>query len=452
MSETLDDWIEREYRHAGPAMLRSIAPTGLVKTRPFFGQAISPVLGSSIATPELAAYDPDPDYFFHWYRDSAIVLDALRILYKDGVVGEEAAGHFGDFVRFSLSLRDLDGRRLVEDPRWRKNIWPDYEKFIRADADLGRAHGEAILGETRINPDGTLDISSWPRPQNDGPALRALGVMRWLRRTEATLAEDVRADAADLVRGDLAFTAARWSDNSFDIWEEDEGHHYYTLRVQAAALADGADWLDGAGEGSLADDYRKTAATILERLDAFWLPDEGFFRSRILPTGPRSTKERDIAVILSVLHSRGRGPTHSVRDPRMHATLAVLEAFFDADYPINRGTRPGPAMGRYPGDVYYSGGAWYLATLGSAEFCFRAAAAGFGDPSALVRHGDAFLQTVREFTPPSGDLSEQFDKASGAQTSAKNLAWSYAAFVSCRAARRLARAQEDLRAAISSGG
>jgi glucoamylase len=439
VSETLEAWIEREYRHAGPAMLRAISATGIVKARPFFGQTITPQKGSSIASPELAAYDPDPDYFFHWYRDSAIVLDAHRILFDDGAVGPEAVHQFADFVRFSLALRELDGHRLVHDPRWREKVWPDHQKFIRADADLARAHGEEILGETRVNPDGTLDISSWPRPQNDGPALRALSVLRWLACVP-DLDEDVRRDAAALLRGDLAFTSARWSLTSFDIWEEEEGHHYYTLRVQAAALADGADWLEQQGEAGLADEYRQKAATILERLDAFWLPDEGFYRSRILPAGPRSTRERDIAVILAAIHSRGRGATHSVRDPRMQATLAMLERTFDESYPINHGQRAGPAMGRYPGDVYYSGGAWYVSTLGAAEFCFRAAAAGAGDSSALVRHGDAFLETVRQFTPPSGDLSEQFDKATGAQTSAKNLAWSYAALISCREARKLAMA------------
>jgi glucoamylase len=316
----------------------------------------------------------------------------------------------------------------------------DLRQFLRPDEEIAAVEGERTLAEVRTNADGTLDFTRWSRPQNDGPALRALTVMRWLRRTETTLDEAVRADAADLLRGDLAFTAARWSQNSFDIWEEEEGHHYYSLRVQAAALADGADWLDGAGEADFAHGYRQAAATILERLDAFWLPDERFYRSRILPAGPRSTKERDIAVILSVLHSRARTQTHSVRDPRMHATLAMLEQVFDADFPINRGARAAPAMGRYPGDVYYSGGAWYVATLGAAEFCFRAAAAGAGDFSALVARGDAFLETVREFTPPSGDLSEQFDKATGVQTSAKNLAWSYAALVSCRAARKLALA------------
>jgi glucoamylase len=52
--------------------------------------------------------------------------------------------------------------------------------------------------------------------------------------------------------------------------------------------------------------------------------------------------------------------------------------------------------------------------------------------------GEAYLATVRAFTPASGELSEQFDQRTGAQTSAKQLAWSYAAFISCLTARRAA--------------
>lgn len=156
-----------------------------------------------------------------------------------------------------------------------------------------------------------------------------------------------------------------------------------------------------------------------------------------MESGQRSAKELDIAVILATLHGSGSGNTHSVQDARMHATLARLEALFDADYPINR-DRPStlaPAMGRYAGDVYYSGGAYYFSTLGAAEFCYRAAA-GASSAQALVERGEAFLETVRRFTPSSGDLSEQFDQRTGVQTSARHLAWSYAAFISCIVARR----------------
>jgi glucoamylase len=132
---------------------------------------------------------------------------------------------------------------------------------------------------------------------------------------------------------------------------------------------------------------------------------------------------------------------HSAHDPRMHATLDKLEQLFARLYPINRDLPrdQAPALGRYEGDVYFSGGAYYFATLGGAELCFMAARAharGSAQRSAWVARGDAFLRTVRAFTPPSGELAEQFDQRTGEQTSAKHLAWSYAAFISCVTARR----------------
>jgi glucoamylase len=127
----------------------------------------------------------------------------------------------------------------------------------------------------------------------------------------------------------------------------------------------------------------------------------------------------------------------------MHATLQRLENVFDSAYPINRNRSAhlGVAMGRYHGDVYFSGGAYYFSTLGAAEFCYLAAAQS-SQPSGWVSKGDAFLETVRQYTPENGELSEQFDQKTGAQTSAKHLAWSYAAFISCVAARRAVVAQQ----------
>ena len=46
------------------------------------------------------------------------------------------------------------------------------------------------------------------------------------------------------------------------------------------------------------------------------------------------------------------------------------------------------------------------------------------------------MATVRAYTPASGELSEQFDRVTGQQTSAKNLAWSHAALITAVAARR----------------
>ena len=185
MTETLEQWLGREYRHAATAMLTSVSACDIVKERPGFGQTVRPVAGSVVASPVPAAYDPDPDYFFHWFRDSAIVIDAVRLLYEAGHLGSEALTHFADFVRFSLSLRALDGRALVALPHWRQKVTPDFEQYLRGD-DLLTVSGDAVYADTRVNPDGTLDISRWTRPQHDGPPLRALVVLRWLRTLGAT--------------------------------------------------------------------------------------------------------------------------------------------------------------------------------------------------------------------------------------------------------------------------
>jgi glucoamylase len=443
--ELLEHWIERQYRYSAEAMLRSVSPLGLVKTRPGFGQTLRPLAGSIVASPVLAAYDPDPDYFFHWFRDSAVVIDALRILFESGTLGVEAIEHVAHFVAFSSSLNELDGRKLVAAPQWRTAVTPDFKQYLRDDADLAVAHGERIVAETRVNPDGTLDISKWCRPQHDGPALRALALLRWLRA-----APDLPG-AAELIRADLAFVSNHWREPSYDIWEEEQGQHYYTLCVTAAALIAGAAWLTERAEARQAHVLQTEGQEIHRLLDGFWVPGEKYYRSRILTSAQRSTKELDIAVVLAAIHAEpvsgakaGKslaeaartGAAHTVHDPRMHATLDCLEALFAQAYPINR-NRYGAALGRYDGDVYYSGGAYYFSTLGAAELCYRAARA-TPDRGGWLQRGDAFLRTVQEFTPSGGELSEQFDKSTGVQTSAKHLAWSYAALISCVASRRRA--------------
>ncbi|MDE2263668.1 MAG: glucan 1,4-alpha-glucosidase [Gammaproteobacteria bacterium] len=442
-AQMLGEWIDRQYAHAARQMLRSISPVAIVKTRPGFDQTIHPLPGAVVASPVPAAYDPDPDYFFHWYRDSAIIIDALRLLYAEGQVGEEAPRLFGEFVRFSTALARLDGRALAAaSQRWRSRVAPDFLQFLRPDAELERVHGDAVAAETRVNADGTLDVSKWARPQNDGPALRALTVLRWMRAVSTD--PGLSAACEGLLRADLRFTQDHWREPCYDIWEEERGLHYFTLRVGAQALADGADWLDAREERAQARSCRAQSQAIREALDGYWLADRGYYRSRVLDTGEPSAKELDIAVILAALQACDDCAAHSARDPRIHATLAVLDGVFEADYPINHG-RPagrGPALGRYRGDRYYSGGAYYFSTLAAAELCFRAATGG-ADAGALITRGDRYLETVRAFTPESGDMSEQFDQRTGEQTSAKHLAWSYAAFISCAAARRAAIASRE---------
>jgi glucoamylase len=457
---TLDDWIETEARFAATAMLRAVSATDLIKDRPGFGQRVIPRSGSVLASPVLAAYDPDPDYFFHWFRDSAIVIDALRVALEDGRVDGTALERLREFVEFNRSLRSLDGREFLRHGRFKDTVQPSFHQYVRPDGEIAAVVGGAVLAEARVNPDGTLDFTRWARPQNDGPALQVLALARWRKKAKPDLDRTLQAALLELVAGDLDFIRSQANARSFDIWEEELGYHYYTQLAQAEALARGAEWLEAAGDDGRARACRSKADELAPRLDAYWSAVDGYYRSRTGVAGGVPQKALDISVILAVLHAGRVKGAHTVLDPKAQATLLALEDLFDGEYPINRQRPPdrGPAMGRYANDAYYGGNPWYLATLAAAEFYFRLAVAlqsggrlaatnenarfrerlGANSAAAAVERGDTFMRAVRAYAPASGDLSEQFDRTTGAQTSAKQLAWSYAAFLSAAASRRRA--------------
>src|SRR5580658_9788898 len=100
-------------------MLGAISARQLVMERTGFGQRVIPRPGSVLASPVCAHYDPGPDYFFHWFRDSASVIDALRMAQSEGYLGGEALSCFGEFVHFSHALLSMDGRTFLQHSNFR---------------------------------------------------------------------------------------------------------------------------------------------------------------------------------------------------------------------------------------------------------------------------------------------------------------------------------------------
>ena len=460
----LEAWIDAETRIATDAMLGAISASHLVMERPGFGQRVIPRPGSVLASPVPAHYDPEPDYFFHWFRDSSIVIDALRMALAAGYVGSSALGRFREFVQFSRALLSLDGREFLRRVQFRADVQPGFLQYLRPDAEIAAMSGEAVLADVRVNADGTPDFTRWSRPQADGPTLRSIALRRWWQQLpdlDATLGMALQ----ELISADLAFTLSSVQKTCFDIWEEVSGYHYYTQLLQAEALARGAQWLEQTGQHARARVCRVAADKLAAQLDAFWNDAAGFYRSHSAATAGGSGAELDIAVILGVLHAGRASGSHSVLDPRAQATLTALEELFEAEYAINRERPPGQAaaMGRYTNDRYCSGGAYFFATLAAAEFYFRLAGAlragariadtrenrrflqrlGAAQPpfesaavaTLAVQRGDAFLRTVQRYTPVGGELSEQFDRTTGVENSARHLSWSYAAFITAAASR-----------------
>lgn len=415
----LGDWIEQQAGLSADLMERAISATRLRRERAALGQLIIPARGSVLASPAIADWNPEPDYFFHWVRDSAIIMRTVAELAADATSEVEHrrwARHFNDFVAFSLALTGVDGGG----PSLQEKTHPEFRKFLRPDDEMRALTRDAVLGEPRFNPDGSLDPLHWSRPQFDGPALRALTCLRFLA-TGGTPSEPMR----ELLYGDLDFTSRHAGATCIGPWEEADqnAHHYYVALVQLAALVHGRAFFQA----------REVEERLRASLDRHWSSEHEVYAAIWPFSGATPYDLVDAACLLGVLDADLPDGRHSTDDQRVWQTFATLEKLFAGEFPINCG-RSAPAFGRSRDDRYFGGGAWYVTTLAAASLCYRRAAH-TGEANLFAR-GDAFMTTVRAFTPADGHLAEQIDRTTGAPASARDLTWSYAAFISAARLRR----------------
>jgi glucoamylase len=416
----LAEWINAQSRFSAEKIQAAISATTLKRVREPLGQTVIPARGSVLASPIVADWDPEPDYFFHWMRDSAIVMRTVAEL---ATIGSEEKDRrrwtecFEDFVRFSLELTRIDCRSVLQNGSPRARTRAEFQKFVRDDAEFAALFGDRLLAEPRFNADGTVDVLRWSRPQYDGPALRALTCLRYV-----ALGGIATPELKTLLDCDLSFTLRHSAQPCIGPWEEpDENiHHYYVAVVQLGALVHGREWLE--------PEARAEAETRLRAiLEQHWSTADQVY-SAIYPYEKRGRDNIiDSACLIAVVDADLPSGRHSVGDARVWQTMQALEELFAREFPINVG-RAAPALGRSRADRYFGGGAWYVATLAAASLCYRRAAT---DPNAnrFIQRGDAFMETIRNLSPISGCLSEQVDRTSGMPTSARDLTWSYSAFV-----------------------
>lgn len=466
--ESLDRWMERQARLSLDHMTKAISATDVTFRRGDFFQSVTPARGSVVAWPTTDE-TARPDYFFHWLRDSALVMNALALAIERGYADKSAVRHLHDFLDFSLETSRLSGRALAAKGAG-KTARPELYRYLRSNLELEAVEGDRVLAEARYNADGTLDILKWARPQIDGAALRALLVLRHLPLLEG----DHASRAKELLKKDLAFAARHAGDPCYDLWERRFGHHYHTRVAILAALRRGAGWARGDGRAKEADDFDRVARGLARELDHHWSEQGGFYLAAIKSSQGVAEGDLDAAVLLALVNAPADG-RHSLVDPRAQATLERLEDMFARLFPVNGALKQGeaPLMGRFLGDSYFGGGVFLMCALAAAELYYRLAGhvrkggrlrvesdnrrflarcgLAAGDlaldalpgaeserlplAAAFWRKGDSIMAAIRRFTPPSGELPEQLDKASGAPASAANLAWSHAAFITAFVAR-----------------
>ncbi len=200
--------------------------------------------GAVIASPQTS----NPNYFRYWIRDGALVVSSI--------------------IPLAIENRQAFWRQFIN----------SYIHF-----SLKNQATTANFGEPIFEVDGSVFSGPWGRPQNDGPALRALAMIEWAehllatgdRSTVESLLYKASLPAKTLIKADLEYVAYHWKDSSFDLWEEVRGDHFYTRMVQYKALSVGADFAATMGDPYAAVFYRQAAAEIKKSL-TFHVNNRGY--------------------------------------------------------------------------------------------------------------------------------------------------------------------------------
>lgn len=425
----VDTFITKQRPIALSGLLRNIGPDGA------YAPGVAP--GVVVASPTTV----NPDYYYTWTRDSALVFKCLADILSD---------------EYDPSLQHLIEYYITTQAR-----------LQGVDNPSGPLADGAGLGEPKFNVNLRPYKGGWGRPQRDGPALRAIamiGYANWLLTNGYT--STIRDILWPVIRNDIAYVAQYWNETGFDLWEEVHGSSFFTVASQHRALVEGSTLAKAVGTSCASCD--RVAPHILCFLQSFWSSSGGYVVSNIHTDINRTGLDANSLLVSIHNFDPAAGCDDLTFQPCSSRSLANHKAVTDSFrfYAINSGIAAGQAIavGRYSEDVYYEGNPWYLATLAAAELLYdsvytwklygvinvtETSLPFFKDLSSSVKTGaytsdsqtftdlvdavrvyaDGFVSVVAKYTPANGSLAEQFHKDDGHPLSAGDLTWSYASFL-----------------------
>jgi glucoamylase len=419
--------------------------------------------GAVIAAPALPSETFSQDYYFYWVRDGAITIHELLCSYQQETVAER--------------------KTLL------KNCCLDYLNFVKTVQMQPALNGVDILGEPKFNIDGTLWTGQWSRPQPDGAAYQSITLTLLAQilldegQKDFVLANIYDPSTTNsLLKANLEYTAANWSSMSIGPWEELLGFHFSVETIQRRALIDGAALATRLNDRGAATYYLEQAERISDLMKAHWNESVGYYFELF-----RGQDIRGGGINAAIIFALVYGQLNIKDDPfPLVCEHALSSAFYVRDifnnlYQLNALNKEkenlGPLIGRYQSDLYDGnrmayGNPWFLCSNMLAAFYYRVAAEFLngkelvlsfltkqffdqiapdfkvsigqtvgkamkdfeGLISALIHQGDLILNTVKACCIDAADgtrfhMSEQINRASGAQVSAPDLSWSYASLL-----------------------
>lgn len=420
-----------------------------------------------------------PDYAYDWVRDSSLTMEVVQTLYA-------AATTSGPKTQYESLLFQYAAARAAEQNA--QNL-------------------QTGLGEPKFYLNNSVYEKPWGRPQNDGPATAAITLMEFAESYlgaggDVSMVKEKLYDSGNYpdaapIQRDLLFVAQNWMSLSFDLWEEESADHFYTRMVQRRALVLGAQFADKMDDAATATALRTAADTLSGTLSQFWDVNRGILLYKHGQVKLDKASLLDAAVPLGVIHGYANDSIYSYTNDQVQSTMVRFVTSFINEYPLANRTQTDPAsgltlgvpIGRYPEDVYtgtgtekHGGNPWYLTTAAVAQYMYATAAEftmaenitatntslsffNYFVPDleikvgetyvidsqpfskiidSLVGWGDAFMRTIKYYTPSDGSLAEEYNRNSGTPQGCVDLTWSYASIITAAIQRSKARNPVDV--------
>uniref|UniRef100_A0A6C0EK46 glucan 1,4-alpha-glucosidase n=1 Tax=viral metagenome TaxID=1070528 RepID=A0A6C0EK46_9ZZZZ len=317
----------------------------------------------------------NPPYRYYWIRDGALVYKCI-----------------------------IDNYILTKDPSFLELL----VSYVENETKIQASKTISGLGEPKINLDLSPFNGSWGRPQNDGPPLRGLNMIKLYNTLIETYESMSNKIILPIIYKDIDYIIENYDKPCYDLWEENYGWHFYTRCVQFKCIKEFINFSEKYNINYKKDRvttvYTELQSKLKHHLDYSIISSFG-------ETG-EIIKKNDASIILALCHTDYDATLlEIVHIDKFIKVGEELTLFFKNKYTNNHYN----LIGRYENDHYYTGHIWIICSLALAQLYLY---------NSYNKIGVEIINYVLSIDS-NLDLSEQYDVDNEQQLSAKNLSWNY---------------------------
>lgn len=311
----------------------------------------------------------NPDYYYHWTRDSALVMRVILREYKK---------------TYNSKYLEIICR------------------YIDCEYELQSLNTIGGIGEPKFNIDRKCFNESWGRPQNDGPALRGIIMLKIIKLLNKSYNTIIKQIIEPIIRKDLEYTCDNIHNHCFDLWEENQGYHFYTRVVQCKFLKEAFLYFK---DRKIEKYYKECKELLNHHYDDYSVISS-------FDIDGKELRRHDSSIFMSLCHIDFDNDIVDMdKYLLVNNNINDLLKYFNNKYESHYNF-----IGRYICDKYYDGHSWIICTLGMIQFN------NFLNQNNLFN--DAILDNIININKDL-NLSEQYDPKNKIQYSANNLTWNY---------------------------